>query len=79
MDKHKLFVVWLAFLIVLMTVILAAINEGRIEVYVSLFTVCYFACSALFTPRGRFLNLVGGGLFVSFCLIISVKVLEMLL
>jgi hypothetical protein len=79
LDRHKVFVVSLAFLIVLTTVSLAALDEWRIEVYVSLFTVCYFACSALFKPRRRFFDLVGGVLFVSFCLIVSVKVLEILL
>ena len=79
MDRHKVFVVSLAFLIVLTTVSLAALNEWRIEVYVSLFTFCYFTTSALFKPRWRSIDFVGGGLFISFCLIVTVKVLEILL
>jgi hypothetical protein len=79
LDKHKAFVVSLAFLIVLTAVILAALNVWRIEVYVSLFAVCYFATSAQFKPRMRSFDFVGGGLFLVFCLIVTVKVLEILL
>jgi hypothetical protein len=45
---------------------------------VSLFTVCYFAASALYQPRRRFFDLVGGALFLVFCVIVLQKVLEIL-
>lgn len=57
---------------------LAALGEARLEVYVSLFTVEYFACSALFRPRRRYFDFVGGVLFINFCIIVALKVWEIL-
>ena len=78
MDRQKVYVSSLGFLLMLTTVALSALREARIEVYVSLFAVCYFAASALFRPRRRWLDVVGGGLFVSFCVIVAIKVLDIL-
>jgi len=60
------------------TVALSALNEQRLEVYVSLFTVVYFATSAIFRPRRRWFDLVGGVLFVVFSYIVSEKIMEIL-
>jgi len=57
---------------------LSALREVRLEVYVSLFAVCYFAASALFRPRRRWFDVVGGMLFASFCVIVALKVMEIL-
>jgi hypothetical protein len=57
---------------------LAALGEARLEVYVSLFTVAYFACSALFRPRRRIPDVVGATLFLVFCIIVAMKVWEIL-
>jgi hypothetical protein len=60
-------VVWLAFL-----------GESRLEVYVSLFTVSYFAASALFRPRRRTYDVVGASLFLVFCCVVALKVMDIL-
>ena len=78
MDRHKQYIVSLAALLVATTVALAALVEWRLEVYVSLFAVCYFAASALFRPRRRRFDYVGGALFASFCLIVALKVVQIL-
>ena len=65
-------------LYMLTVVWLAALGEVRLEVFVSLFTVEYFACSALFRPRRRFFDVVGGALFLTFCVIVALKVWEIL-
>ena len=57
---------------------LSALREVRLEVYVSLFAVCYFAASALFRTRRRWFDVVGGMLFASFCVIVALKVMEIL-
>jgi len=57
---------------------LSALGEARLDVYVSLFAVCYFAAAALFQPRRRTPDLVGGALFAVFCVIVLRKVLEII-
>jgi Ca2+/Na+ antiporter len=76
--KNRVFIVSLTFLFILTTVSLAALNELRIEVYFSLFAVCYVATSILFKPRRQVFDFVGGGLFLVFCLMLMEKVLESL-
>ena len=78
MDKHKQFVVALSGLFMVTVVWLAALGEARLEVYVSLFTVGYFAASALFRPRRRLPDVVGASLFLVFCYIVAVKVWDIL-
>ena len=58
--------------------VLSALGEARLDVYVSLFTVCYFAASALYQPRRRSFDFVGGGLFLVFCFIVLRKILEII-
>lgn len=79
MDKHKLYIVSLASLLLLTVVILAALNEARLDVYVSLFTLCYFATSAIFRPRRRLPDVVGFALLVAFIIIVALRVAEILL
>ena len=78
MDRQKLYVLVLSGLLMGTVVGLSALGEARLDVYVSLFTVCYFAASALFQPRRRFFDVVGGALFLVFAYIVLVKVLEIL-
>lgn len=78
MDRHKQHLVALAGLMMVTVVGLSALREGRLEVYVSLFAVCYFAASALFRPRRRWLDFVGGALFAVFCYIVALKVIDIL-
>ena len=78
LDKQKQYVVALGGLLMATVVSLSALGEVRIDVYVSLFTVCYFATSALFQPRRRFFDVVGGALFLVFCVIVLQKIWEIL-
>lgn len=59
-------------------VVLSALGEARLEVYLSLFAVCYFAASALYQPKRRGPDLVGGALFTVFCIIVLRKILEII-
>ena len=78
MDKQKKYLITLVFLMLGTVVSLAALAEERIEVYVSLFTVCYFASTALYQPRKRSFDFVGGVLFLVFCVIVGIKILEII-
>ena len=78
MDKQKKYV--LSFLILMMgtVVSLSALGESRLDVYVSLFTVCYFASTALYQPRKRMFDFVGAGLFTVFSIIVAQKIWEII-
>jgi len=58
---------------------LSALKELRLEVYVSLFAVGYFVSTALFRPRRRWHDLVGGSLLAVFSYIVALKIMEILL
>jgi len=78
MDRQKLYVETLGVVFSVMTIWLSAYNEQRLEVYVSLFAVGYFAITALFSLRKRLFDVVGAGLFLVFCYIVAMKVLDIL-
>lgn len=78
MDKQKQYLIILCILLMSTVVSLAALGEPRLDVYISLFTVCYFAATALFQPRKRYFDFVGGSIFVIFCFIVIQKVLEII-
>ena len=79
MDKHKLFMVILGTLLFLTVIALAALNELRLDVYISLFTISYFVTSIIFRPRRRFMDVVGLSLLSVFFIIVSLRVAEILL
>jgi len=58
---------------------LAALNEARLDVYVSVFTLIYFASTAVFRPRRRTWDFLALALLAAFIYIVSVRVLEILL
>ena len=78
MDKQKEYISLLGGLLMLVVVSMTALRETRIEVYLSLFTVCYFAATALYRPRKRYFDLVGVSLFLVFMIIVTIKVLEII-
>lgn len=78
MDKQKQYATALCGLLMATVVSLSALGEARLEVYVSLFTVCYFAAAALFQPRRRFYDIVGGTLLLVFAFIVAQKILEII-
>ena len=79
MDKHQLYINTLCSLFLITVVGLAALKEQRLEVYSSLFTVSYFASSALFRPRRRWCDVVGAVLLLVFGYIVVIKVIEVLI
>jgi hypothetical protein len=78
LDKNKQYLVFMAAAMMVTLVSLSALGEGRLEVYYSLFTVVYFASSALYRPRRRWLDVPGGVLFLGFCVIVALKVIEII-
>jgi hypothetical protein len=78
MDKQKQYIIVLSVILVSVIVSLSALKETRLEVYFSLFTVCYFGSSALFRPRRKMFDFLGVILFFGFCYIVLVKVLDIL-
>lgn len=78
LDKQKQYITALCGLLMLTVISLSALGEMRMEVYVSLFTVGYFASTALFRPRKRGFDLVGSALFMVFCVIVLQKIMEIL-
>lgn len=78
MDTQKKYLVTLYSLMMVTVVSLSALGEQRFDVYVSLFTVCYFASTALFQPRKKGLDFVGVILFLIFSYIVASKILEII-
>ncbi len=78
MDKHKIYIFTLTLTVLSIVVLLAALKETKLDVYLSIYTVCYFFTSALFRPRRRIGDIVGGGLFAVFCVIVGFRVVEIL-
>lgn len=78
MNKHKQYVVFQLGTCLLTVVSLSALGESRLEVFFSLFTVVHFAASALYRPRRRFFDVSGVLLFLGFCVIVALKVIEII-
>lgn len=83
MDRHILFLILLAGFLFFTVAILAAAEEGRLDVYISVFTIEYLALVEILRPRRTlftFLKVdpVALGLLVIFCLIVTRKVIEIL-
>ena len=78
MDKNKKYIISLGILMFITVVALSFLGEGHLDVYISLFTVEYFAASALFQPRRRFFDVLGGTLFLIFCFIVGIKIWEII-
>lgn len=58
---------------------LAALHEYRLDVYVSLYTLEYFVCLALFRPRRRVrVDPLAAALLLVFSVIVGFRVLEVL-
>lgn len=78
MDNQKRYILSLELFMMGITVVLSALSENRLDVYISLYTVAYFASTALFQPRKRTVDLVGGSLFLVFSVIVAQKIWEIL-
>ncbi len=78
MNKQKKYVITLFILMGLTVISLSALSETRLEVFFSLFTVSYFASTALFQPRKKNIDFVGGGLFILFSYIVALKIWDII-
>lgn len=78
MDKHRSFFLALTLTILGSLAILISAGESRIGVYVSVFAICYFACSEIFRPRRRTVDFVGIFLFIAFVILVTFKAAEVL-
>jgi len=73
-DRYKQFALVLYGLMMTTVVSLTAVRETRLEVYISLIAVTYFATSELFHPRRRWLDVVGVALFIALVYIVVLKI-----
>ena len=78
MDKQKKYIVTLLILVFGIVVILSALGEQRLDVYFSLFTVSYFASTALYQPRKKGFDFLGLVLFLFFSGIVAIKIYEII-
>nr|MDO8044964.1 hypothetical protein [Candidatus Baldrarchaeota archaeon] len=53
MKKEKLFLITYALLMMITVPALAALNENRLDVYISLFILEYFVANSIFRPKYR--------------------------
>ncbi len=79
MDKHKIYIITLTMTLLSTVVVLSALKETNLNVYLSIYAICYFVTSAMFKPRRRILDIVGGSLFAVFCVVVGFQVVEILL
>ena len=77
-DKQKQYILGLGLFLFLVVVSLSALNEHRLDVYLSLFAVSYFALNALYRPRKRIVDVIGISLFLVFAWIVFQKVMVIL-
>jgi len=83
MERHLLFVIILTTMIFVSAAGLAAIGEGRLDVYLSLFTIEYLAVREILRIRIRGFSFAGldpltVGLCVIFGFIVLKKIIEIL-
>ena len=79
MDRHTLYLITLTLLITLTVSSLSALNENRLDVYLSMFTLAYFTSTAIFRPKRRTFDFLALILLAIFSYIVTIKVLEVLL
>ena len=78
MKKDFFFIAFLAFLMPLTVSVLSGLNEGRIDVYLSLFTLEYFIGVAVFRPRRRVFDFLGIALFILFIYFVTIRVMSII-
>jgi len=79
LDKNYLFNVLLGLFITLTVISLASLNEVRLDVYLSLFTLEYFVLLATLRPRRRSRDYLAIALFLLFCYLVAMRVIKVLM
>lgn len=78
MDKQKKYLITLYALMMGTIISLSYLGESRLDVYLSLFTVSYFASTALYQPRKRGFDILGAALFLLFTITVAIKIWEII-
>lgn len=78
MENQKAYILALASLLMLSTAAFAMLQTETLDIYVSVFTISYFAVSSVFSPRRRTFDFLGLSLFVIFAYIVALRVLAIL-
>jgi len=79
LDRQGLYLTTLIVLVTIALSVLTALSESRLDVYVSVLAIIYFATTVVFRPRKRTWDLLALALLVAFMCVVAVKVLEVLL
>jgi len=79
LDRQGLYLTTLIVLVTIALSVLTALSESRLDVYVSVLAIIYFATTEVFRPRKRTWDLLAFALLVAFMCVVAVKVLEVLL
>ncbi|MEM0075604.1 MAG: hypothetical protein QXG05_06965 [Nitrososphaerota archaeon] len=78
MENQNIYLLSLALLLIISVVSLSAIGISGLDVYVSVFAICYFATSTIFRPRRRVFDFLGVALFIVFSIIVALRVIAIL-
>jgi hypothetical protein len=78
LERQNFYLLTLASLLLLSTAGLSMIGGYTLDVYVSMFTICYFVASTVFRPRRLTFDFVGVTLFIVFAYIVALRVLAIL-
>ncbi|MEM2739202.1 MAG: hypothetical protein QXQ29_00150 [Candidatus Bathyarchaeia archaeon] len=79
MDRGLAFNIALAVLMALTVSTLSALHEYRLDVYVSMYTLEYYVCLAVFRPRRRMrFDPIALTLLAVFSVIVAFRVMEVL-
>jgi hypothetical protein len=78
MEKQNLYVLTLAVLSVVSVAVMAALDFGTLDIYVSGLVLVYFVCSTVFQPRRRTVDFVAVALLLVFAYVVALRVLAIL-
>lgn len=79
MDREVLHLTSLAILNTVAVSALAALNENRLDVYLSVFALIYFTLLAIFRPRRRGFDFLAVALLAIFSYVVAMRILEVLI
>jgi len=78
LDRHTLYLITLTALITIAISTLAALNENRLDLYISMITLIYFTTSAIFRPKKRTKDFLALTLLILFTYFITLRIIEIL-
>ncbi len=78
MDRNALFNTTLAAMVAISVWALSSLGEAKLDVYVSVLTLVYFVCIAVFRPARAFFDIPAAALFAAFAAIVALRVMSIL-